>query len=153
MSVAKIFSIFQKIESAESFTDQLRDSISTDLIQYKNKNPDNINDLYAIADFLGRICEQTKKVLEDDVVFRIDKTKDSLTSFNQRIDINYDRVWQYEGDPTYFLELQAKKNQDVKLSRIESGLKKECEQALNDQQAPRLPYIAQRKVEVVPFNS
>lgn len=151
MSVARIFAILQKIEAEEAFTDQLRDQISGELVQYKNKNPDNINDLYAVLDFFEKICQNTKSIIEQDVIFRVDKTRDVLTSFAQEIVIDNVKKWDLESDATYFLELQGKKNQDIKLDRVEKTLIRDAEAELSAGKAPKLTYTVERKLRIVPL--
>ncbi len=151
MSVAKIFTILQNVESEEAFTDKLRDQISGELVLYKNRNPDNINDLYAVLDFLEKICQQTKGIIEKDVIYRIDKTKDVLTSFSQEIVVEASKKWDLESNATYFLELQGKKNQDIKLDRIEKTLIREGETELSAGRTPRLTYTVDRKLKIVPL--
>lgn len=152
MSVTKIFSILDRIPQAEVLNDGFKNTIVDAIIGYAQTPNANINDTYAVATFLKKVCEDVLSGTKQQLINHVNATGDNKTSFGQNVTFRTTYKYDYDTDPNMSVLAKAVKNATANYNESKAILKKSCDDAVANGQTPPVPALPPEIAVVVTAN-
>lgn len=141
MSVTKIFSILDRIPQAEVLNDGFKNAIVDAIVSYNQSSNANINDTYAVAAFLKKVCDDVLAATKEQLINHVNATGDNKTSFGQQITFRTTHNYDFDVDPNMAVLAKAVKNANANYKEAKAVLKKQCEDAVANGQTPPVPVL------------
>ncbi len=130
MSAAKLFSILDRVQTAEVLNDGFKNSIIDAVASYAQAPSSNINDTYALLSFLQKVCDESTKLLKEQLISHINATGDRQTSYGQSILFRNTNKWNFNDNADALRHYKTVQNAEATYKATTDIIKKQCEEAL-----------------------